>query len=357
MPDSEKKLSERCPEMMALLRHSEDSIFFKNRKLQFALVSEAKAKRSGVSWEEMIGKTDFDFLPEEEAQRCWKDELWIMQTGEAIVDKEEELTRPDGTKSWVSVSKFPWRDVDGEIIGVIGISRDISERKELRENILRMLSIATHDMRGPLATVGMIISGLAKGLYGPVDKSVRETLGEVSQRLLRLEGIVRDYLTTSSILGAKVGAKEKLDLSQDIIEPIIEELTSSIKAKGLIIDNSFGGVPGNRIFVKANKSHLRIVYLNLFENAIRHTPPGGTIAFGFEDKEEIYRLNVYSSSTPINSDDKEKIFEMSVSGSGSTGLGLSIAREIMRKYNGDLWCEDALDGHPNFIIILPKEDE
>ena len=127
--------NQRCPEMMALLRHSEDSIFFKDMDGKFALVSDAKARKSVVHREEMIGKTDFHFLPPEEAQKCRDDEIFVMETGKSLVDKEEELSRRDGTKSWISVSKFPWKDSDGETIGVIGISRDISKRKELEKNI------------------------------------------------------------------------------------------------------------------------------------------------------------------------------------------------------------------------------
>jgi len=97
------RFNDRCPEMMALLRHSDDSIFFKDMDGRFTLVSEAKARRSMVRWADMIGKTDFDFLPLEEAQRCRDDEIYIMETGASIIDKEEELTRLDGSKSWISV--------------------------------------------------------------------------------------------------------------------------------------------------------------------------------------------------------------------------------------------------------------
>ena len=167
---------QRCPEMMALLRHSEDSIFFKDMDGRFVLVSEAKARRSVVRWEDMIGKTDFDFLPLEEARKCRDDEILIMETGESLVDKEEELTRLNGTKSWISVSKFPWKDISGETIGVIGISRDISKRKKLENHILRMLSIATHDMRSPIASIALTIKLLARGRFGEVSGSVKQTL-------------------------------------------------------------------------------------------------------------------------------------------------------------------------------------
>jgi PAS domain S-box-containing protein len=341
--------------MMALLRHSEDSIFFKDMDGRFTLVSEAKARRSGVSWEDMIGKTDFDFLPLEEAQKCRDDEIFIMETGESIVDKEEELTRPNGTQSWISVSKFPWKDSDGETIGVVGISRDISKRKKLENHILRMLSIATHDMRSPIVSIASIIKLLARGRFGEVSESVTQTLDDVFDRLIKLEKMVGEYLTKSSVMCSNENSrKQTLDLREDIIDPIIEEFSQEIERAGIQIDNRLGGIPGDKILVSANKNWLGIVYRNLLSNAIRYTPTGGTIAYGFEDKGKMYRLNVFNSGQPIPSEKRKSIFEMFES-EDSSGIGLPVIRELVRRQGGDLWCEETQGGHPNFVFTLPKE--
>lgn len=352
-------LKDRCPEMMALLRHSGDSIFFKDVDGAFIFVSETKARRSGVSWEEMIEKTDFDFLPEAEAQKCREDEIFVMESGESIVDKEEELTRLDGTKSWVSVSKFPWKDINDEIIGVIGISRDISERKKLESHILQMLSIATHDMGSPITSIASTIRRLYRGRFGEVNESVKQTLLDVFGRMLRLQKIVGEYLAKSSLMSSDgIGEKKKLDLRQDIIDPILEEFSEEIERVNIHIDNRLGGIPGDKILVHANKTWLSIVYRNLFVNAIKYTPSGGIIAFGFEDVGEIYRLNVFNSGPPVPFEKREKIFEMFES-EVSSGIGLPVVRDLIRRHGGDLWYEDSRDGtHPNFVFTLPKgEDE
>lgn len=349
------KFNQRCPEMMALLRHSEDSIFFKDMDGRFTLVSEAKARRSTVRWEEMIGKTDFDFLPFEEAQKCRDDEIFIMETGESIVDKEEELTRRDGTHSWISVSKFPWKDLEGETIGVIGISRDISNRKKLETHILRMLSIATHDMLSPIVSIASIIKLLARGRFGEVSESVKQTLSDVFHRMLKLEKIVEEYLTRSTVMNSsEIGRKELLDLREDIIDPIIGEFSQDIEREEIRIDNRLGGIPGNKILVSANRNWLGIVYRNLLANAIRYTPKGGTIAYGFEDKGEMYLLNVFNNGQSIPLEKRKSIFEMFHS-EVSSGIGLPVIRELVRRHGGDLWCEEAPGGHPNFVFTLPKE--
>lgn len=347
--------NKRCPEMMALLRYSEDSIFFKDMDGRFTLVSRAKARKSVVRWEDMIGKTDFDFLPLSEAQKCRDDEIFIMETGESLVDKEEELTRRDGTKSWLSVSKFPWKDADGEIIGVIGISRDITKRKKLENHILRMLAIATHDIRSPIVSIALTIKLLARGRFGEVSVSVKQTLTDVFNRMIKLEKIVGEYLTKSSIMNSsEVGRKETLDLREDIIDPILGEFFQEIERGKIQIDNRLGGIPGDKIIVSANKNWLGIVYRNLLSNAIRYTPKGGTIAYGFEDKGNVYRLNVFNNGQPIPEEKKKLIFEMFES-ENSSGIGLPVVRELVRRHGGDLWYEEAPEGHPNFVFTLPKE--
>jgi len=340
---------------MALLRHSEDSIFFKDMDGRFTLVSEAKARRSAVRWEEMIGKSDFDFLPLEEARKCRDDEIFIMETGKSIVDKEEELTRPDGSQSWISVSKFPWKDLDGEIIGVIGISRDITRRKKLEKHILRMLCIATHDMRSPIVSIASTIKLLARGRFGQVSESVQQTLNDVFNRMIKLEKIVGEYLTKSSVMNSsEIGRKETLDLREDIIDPILGEFSQEIERGEIQIDNRLGGIPGDKIFVSANKNWLGIVYRNLLSNAIRYTPKGGTIAYGFEDIGNMYRLNVFNNGQPIPAEKRKSIFEMFDS-EFSSGVGLPVIRELVRRHGGDLWCEESPGGHPNFVFTLPKE--
>ncbi|MHC4479766.1 MAG: PAS domain S-box protein, partial [Planctomycetota bacterium] len=113
----------------ALLAHIPDSIYFKDRQNRFVRVSKSKADHLGVEVEGILGKTDADFYPPEEAERMAADDLKVMETGEPVVDKEEKITRPDGEVRWVSATKVPRCDQEGRITGTIGISRDVTERR------------------------------------------------------------------------------------------------------------------------------------------------------------------------------------------------------------------------------------
>jgi len=128
---TEIKLAREHELLQTLMDSIPDSIYFKDEENKFVMVNKAKAARSNVKPEDMIGKTDFDFLPEEEARKVYNDDGEVMKTGKFIINKVEKLTSVDGNEKWVSVTKFPRFDNEGNIIGSMGISRDITELKKL----------------------------------------------------------------------------------------------------------------------------------------------------------------------------------------------------------------------------------
>jgi len=81
----------------------------------------------------MVGKTDFDFLSEEQAKGAFKDDNYILKTGKPIVDKIERITDSTGVERLFSVTKVPWFDSKQNIIGTMGISRDVSDLKNIRD--------------------------------------------------------------------------------------------------------------------------------------------------------------------------------------------------------------------------------
>ncbi|MBU1428598.1 PAS domain S-box protein [bacterium] len=117
----------------ALMNNISDSIYFKDNKNRFVMVNRAKAEHSGVTPKEMIGKTDFDYLPKKIARQSFADNHYVMEFGRPIIDKVEEIIHLNKTEHWVSVTKVPWYDKEGKIIGTIGISRDITDRKKAEE--------------------------------------------------------------------------------------------------------------------------------------------------------------------------------------------------------------------------------
>lgn len=122
-----------------LMDHISDNIYFKDREGRIVLVSEWGARWFGYdSPAEVIGKTDQELFTEEHAMGARADELRVMETGEPVVGIEEKETWADGRETWASTTKMPLRDDDGNIVGIFGISRDITAQKEHEFLIQRM---------------------------------------------------------------------------------------------------------------------------------------------------------------------------------------------------------------------------
>jgi len=130
---NEKKRIHEHGLLKTLMDNIPDSVYFKDEQGRFILVNKAKAAHSNVSPEEMVGKTDFDFLSEKQAKKIVEDDQSVMQSGLPIINKEEKITHSDGSERWVSVTKVPRYNAEDDIIGTMGISRDITEWKKLEE--------------------------------------------------------------------------------------------------------------------------------------------------------------------------------------------------------------------------------
>ena len=167
-----------------LLSTIPDLIYFKDRKSRFTILSKTMVDR----FEEkkignVIGKTDFDLYTEEHARQAFEDEQNIMETGEPIINKEEKETWEGGKITWVSTSKVPIRAENGKIIGIVGISRDITEKKQtemILKEYQKSLENAKRETDNILATV-------EEGLF-LLDKDLN--IG--SQHSLELKTIIGD---------------------------------------------------------------------------------------------------------------------------------------------------------------------
>jgi signal transduction histidine kinase len=216
-----------------------------------------------------------------------------------------------------------------------------------------MLTIATHDIRNPLASMGMTMKLLMRGSFGPIDDSVRATLEDLSSRNLRLQHIVSDYLCKASLHNVHMPSKDTIDLREDVIDPVLDECADLIAKKNITIDNRLKSIPGHSVLIKANRVWLMIVYRTLISNAIKYGGEGCKISFGREDHGHEYVFNVWDSGPGVPAEKREKVFEKFES-TGGTGLGLPISRDLIEKHGGKLWYEHTAGGHPNFKFSLPK---
>jgi len=129
-------------QLLLLLDALKDRIYFKDRQSKFLRINQALSDRFGLANpSQAVGKSDFDFFPREFAQRTYECEQQIIKTGKAAVDLEEHTVWADKTEAWTLVTKMPYRDARGQIIGTFGLSRDITEHKKAEEGLRTSMAL------------------------------------------------------------------------------------------------------------------------------------------------------------------------------------------------------------------------
>ncbi len=163
-----------------------DHIYFKDRQSRFVRVNSSMAQRFKLADpRDLVGKTDFDFFSAEHARQAYEDEQRMMSTGEPLVAIEEKETWPDGGVTWVSTTKVPLRNAQGEVTGMVGISRDVTASREANERIREQTTLLD------IATDGIIVRDLQhrilfwnKGCERLYGWTAAEAVGQTAPELL-----------------------------------------------------------------------------------------------------------------------------------------------------------------------------
>ncbi len=130
---TEIKLAREHELLQTLMNNLPDPVYFKDYDNKFVLVNKAMAANNDTKPEEMIGKTDFDYLSPEKAQKEFKEDEEIMKTGKFVINESRKIFSENDVESWVSITKIPRFDQEGDIIGMMSIKRDITYWKKLEK--------------------------------------------------------------------------------------------------------------------------------------------------------------------------------------------------------------------------------
>ena len=217
----ERELEKERHLLRTVIDNIPDSVYVKDRESRFVLANSSLARRSPYeSPEELHGLTDFDLHPEGLAEEYYQDEQMILSTGEPVVEKEEDVAGPAGTKQTFLTSKYPLRDAGGNIAGIVGIGRDITDRK-LSEQIIRARAAqferALESLEEPVAII-----------------NENGTLAHINERGAELFGLPAESLRGSSVkrLTDEGTFAEILDLLEKESEGFGEIYTVSLQNAG-----------------------------------------------------------------------------------------------------------------------------
>jgi PAS domain S-box-containing protein len=190
-----------------------DTIYFKDVQGRFIRTNKAQAKKLGVADpKDLLGKTDFDFFSKEHAQRAFENEHSIIQNGHPIINREELLTYENKNAEWVLTTKMPLYNLNHEIIGTYGVTRDISEIK-LAEEQLQTAYDAT--LEGWAAALELREKGTAKHSRNVVNLTLNLAT-ELGVSQVDLAHIYRGSLLHDI---GKLGIPDEILLSEGELKP------------------------------------------------------------------------------------------------------------------------------------------
>lgn len=149
----EEKMAELNRDFVELLENTGDFIYFKDRDSRILFCSQTMAKITRhANWRDMIGKHDLEIFPIDTARIYYEEELPIFNEGKPLLNKEDPYFDEFGQKGWVSTSKWPVKDATGAVVGLFGISRDITERKQNEAKLRLAANVFTHSREGIMIT-------------------------------------------------------------------------------------------------------------------------------------------------------------------------------------------------------------
>ncbi len=337
-----------------------DLISVKDSEGRLLLVNQAVSGLLGTpSPEALLGKTDFDCYPEQVAQAFRADDQKVMDSGEALINREESNADSQGNVKWVLTTKVPLRDSEHNIMGLMSVSRDITGRKLAEKEIEKardaaeaanrakseFLANMSHEIRTPLnGILGMTELSLGTAL----DAEQREYLQAVKSSADSLLGVINDILDFSKIEAGKLELNlVDFDLRAHVRE-VIRLMAVPAQFKGLNLESDMAAeVPR---YIEGDPTRLRQVLVNLLGNAVKFTDQGEVALEVFKEAEEHDVLTLHfvvrDTGIGIAKSKQRAIFEAfaQVDGSttrrfGGTGLGLTISLRLARMMGGQIWVE------------------
>ncbi|MCA0447786.1 MAG: response regulator [Bacteroidetes bacterium] len=241
------------------------------------------------------------------------------------------------------------------------INQELSTKNEqLREaNELKteLLNIAAHDLKNPLQA----ITGYAEmlSIQNPGNELIAKRTGQISLAAQRMLHQVNELLVSATIDAGKLELKkEKLNLNSTV-ESIVQDMIPSAESKNQIIKVALNG---NKI-INADKGRFGESIENLIGNAIKYSEPGSTIIVSTETHDSGVRIKISDQGPGISSEDLKKIFgkfqrlsAKPTGGETSTGLGLSIVKQLIELHGGKVGVESKLNEGSTFWIEMPVVD-
>ena len=310
------------------------------------------------------------------AQSALADDLRVIGTGEPIVDREEPIHVGDEIR-WLSTTKVPLRDEGGAVVGLVGISRDVTEAKwsaieltaakEVAEASTRakseFLANMSHEIRTPMNGVVGMTSLLLETALDDEQRDFVETIRTSGDALLTL---INDILDFSKIEAGQLDLEEAPFDVRPVVEDALDLVAPLASDKGIELAYLVAdGVPGA---VRGDASRVRQVIVNLLSNAVKFTPDGsvcvrvtaGAAPPGDDDADSVLlHVSVEDTGIGIAPDKVDHVFGSFTQADasttrqyGGTGLGLAISKRLVEMMGGTIGVTSELGVGSSFSFSV-----
>jgi len=347
-----------------------DLLFYKDKEGAYLGCNAAFEKYAGLTEKDLVGRTDRDLLQRELADFYRAKDQQILTDGQPRRD-EEWIGYPDGTQALVETVQTPFRDPDGRLWGLIGMCRDITERKRLEEQLRQAQKMeaigqlaggVAHDFNNLLTAILGNVS-LLLGAKADADPD-HELLAATEQAAQRATDLTRQLLGFSRQTMLRLERANLSACAQEVVSILRRTIDPRIALEVV------GAV--DLWAVQADLGQVNQVLMNLCLNARDAMPRGGKLALETANvvidetrvrahlearPGEYVRLRVRDTGEGIPDDVRPRIFEpfFTTKGPGKgTGLGLAMVYGIVRQHQGWIECHSTVGQGTHFDIYLPR---
>jgi len=352
-----KQLGERELHFKAIADTANDAIVSTDKTGNITYFNKAAQNIFGYSTVEAVGKPIAILMPEQfRGQHNQKFNNFITDDDAELVAKTLELVglRKDGSEFPLELSLATWQV--GNEPNVNAIIRDITERKKIDRMKSEFVSTVSHELRTPLTSIRGSLGLVANGVCGEIPTKANELLDVAIRNIERLNRLINDILDMEKIEFSQL----QMDINRHEVGVLLHQaIATNFSAADVVqVRLELGGYANQSVDVDIDR--FMQIMTNLITNAVKFSPPGGTVLIETSNHEEMIRFAVSDQGPGIAKEFNDRIFGKFAQADssdtrckGGTGLGLSIAKALVEKMGGTIGYHSESGIGTRFYFDLP----
>jgi two-component system, OmpR family, phosphate regulon sensor histidine kinase PhoR len=342
------ELAQEKARLEAILRTMADGVLLLDHRKKILMLNPAAQAMFGLTDADAVGRDHLEVTHHFDLDQLLDK---VLQTGETAT---LEIRRARPAEQILEARLAPFGDGHR---GVLLVLRDATRARKLEQMRTDFVSNVTHELRTPLTSIRGFAETLLEGALEDPD-TARHFVGIIQRESEQLGRLIDDILDLSRIEGGKWKVRKEPVRLQELAQETVGRLSS--KAETLGVDLRLE-IPDALPQIQADAVRLAQVLLNLVDNALKYTKPGGSVTVSAFEQGPLLHVRVQDTGAGIPRADLSRLFERFYRvdkarsrATGGTGLGLSIVKHIVEAHGGAVGVESELGKGSTFFFTLPK---